>query len=250
VVVLGLFKASKSDVYTPLLMCAAVYYYRNAAEHRKMPKLSILWALLVVGLIASISTLRVGGIGLEGGYASEIQFRYSDQLGSVLAPVVATIYGYTALGFQNFSNLLARGDEELRLGTSLFRPILSAFMQGDWARSMDIPVDRWGVVSDAANVGTYLTGLYIEGGVFGCLAGSFLYGLLINGVYIRFRNKEGGMWMFVYIALLFPWTWLFFTNAFSVLTTFTNIIYIFAIFILIRSIRRRIELSRGPAVSQ
>jgi oligosaccharide repeat unit polymerase len=243
VIVLSLFKASKSDVYTPLLMCAAVYYYRNYAERRKIPKLAMLWGLVAIGVLASISTLRVEGIGLEGGYASEIQFKYTDQLGSIVAPVVATIYGYTSLGFQNFSNVVARGDEGLRLGTSLFRPLLSAFMQGDAARSLDIPVEQWGVVSDAANVGTYLTALYIEGHVFACLAGSLLYGLLVNGVYVRFRVKEGGMWMFVYIALLFPWTWLFFTNAFSVLTTFTNIIYIFVVFIVIRTAQNYSELS-------
>ena len=246
VVVLAILKASKSDVYHPLLICAAIYYYRNAAEHRRAPRFSVLWLLFVVGALASITTLRVEGLGLEGGYASEIQFKYSDQLGSVLGTMVATIYGYVSLGFQNFSNVIARTDDSWRLGTSFFRPLLSAFMQGDAARSLDVPVDQWGVVSDAANVGTYLTGLYIEGHAFVCLAGSFVYGLLVNAVYIRFRLKEGGMWMFAYVAFIFPWTWLFFTNAFSVLSTFTNVFYVFGVFVVIRSIqayRRRVHVT-------
>jgi oligosaccharide repeat unit polymerase len=246
VVVLALLKASKSDIYHPLLMCAAIYYYRNAAEHRRAPRLSVLWLLLLVSALASVSTLRVEGLGVEGGYASEIQFRYSDQLGPVLGAIVATIYGYVSLGFQNFSNVIARTDDSWRLGTSFFRPLLSAFMQGDAARLLDVPVDRWGVVSDAANVGTYLTGLYIEGHAFVCLAASFVYGLLVNAVYIRFRLKEGGMWMFAYVAFLFPWTWLFFTNAFSVLSTFTNVLYVFGVFVVIRSIqayRQRVQVT-------
>lgn len=237
VVVMAILKASKSDIYHPLLMCAAIYYYRNAAEHRRAPRLSMLWVVLLMGALASVSTLRVEGLGVEGGYASEIQFKYSNQLGPVLAPIVATIYGYVSLGFQNFSNVIARTDDSWRLGTSFLRPVLSAFMQGDVARSLDVPVDQWGVVSDAANVGTYLTGLYIEGHAFACLVGSFVYGVLVNAVYIRFRLKEGGMWMFAYVAFLFPWSWLFFTNAFSVLSTFTNVVYVFGVFVVIRSIQ-------------
>jgi hypothetical protein len=237
VLVLALLKASKSDIFHPLLMCAAIYYYRNAAQHRRAPRLSALWLLLLVSALASLSTLRVEGLGVEGGYASEIQFKYSDQLGPVLGPIVATIYGYVSLGFQNFSNVIARNDDSWRLGTSFFRPLLSAFMQGDAARSLDVPVDQWGVVSNAANVGTYLAGLYIEGHAVVCLAGSLVYGLLVNAVYIRFRLKQGGMWMFVYVVFLFPWTWLFFTNAFSVLSTFTNVLYVFGVFMVIRSIQ-------------
>src|SRR5580698_641063 len=40
VVAMAILKASKSDIYHPLLMCAAIYYYRNAAEHRRPPRLS------------------------------------------------------------------------------------------------------------------------------------------------------------------------------------------------------------------
>jgi oligosaccharide repeat unit polymerase len=246
VVVLAILKASKSDIYHPLLMCAAIYYYRNAAEHRRAPRLSMVWVILLVIALASVSTLRVEGLGVEGGYASEIQFRYSEQFGPVFGPIVATIYGYVSLGFQNFSNVIARSDDSWRLGTSFFRPLLSAFMQGDVARSLDVPVDQWDVVSNAANVGTYLTGLYIEGHAFACLAGSLVYGVLVNAVYVRFRLKGGGMWMFAYVAFIFPWTWLFFTNAFSVLSTFTNVFYVFGVFVVIRSIqayRRRVHVT-------
>jgi oligosaccharide repeat unit polymerase len=237
VVLLAVLKASKSDIYAPMLMCCCLYYYRNRSEGIKLPKLWWLWLLLAISLLSFISTIRLGGVGREGGYASEIEFKYSDQLGPILTPVVATIYGYMALGFQNFSNVIARNDESLRLGTSLFRPVLSAFMQGETARSLEIPVSEWGVVSESANVGTYLTALYIEGHVATCLLGSFLYGLFVNGVYIRFRLNEGGMWMFVYVTLLFPWTWMFFTNAFSVLTIYTNVVYVIATFVILRASR-------------
>jgi oligosaccharide repeat unit polymerase len=239
VVALGFFKTSKSDVYTPILVCAALYYYHKKARGEGIPKAWAVWLMIALAATASISTVRLEGIGNSGGYADEIEFKYSTELGPVLTPIVATIYGYTSLGFQNFSNVVALDDDKWRLGTSLFRPLLAAFLQGDEARALDIPVQNRGVVSNAANVGTYLTGLYIEGGVTLCLLGSLIYGLLVNAIYTRFRLRQGGMWMFIYVAVLFPWTWIFFTNAFSVLTTYTNLFYIAAFFVMVRGRRTR-----------
>lgn len=230
VVLVGFLKAAKTDVYIPILVCAALYYYHRKRRGAKLPTW---WKALGVALgllVISLTSIRIRGTGWQTGYADAIQFRYSEELGPVLSELVSIVYGYTSLAFQNLSNYMALSDGELRLGTSLFRPVLSMLMQGELADSLDVPVDKWGVVSDAANTGTYLTPLYVEAGAGGCLLASLLYGLLVNVAYVKFRRR-GGAWMFVYVSLIFPWTWLFFTNAFSVLGMYTNLFYVAMFFI-------------------
>jgi oligosaccharide repeat unit polymerase len=237
VIAIGFLKTSKSDIFIPVLSYAGLIYYHHLARrlaraqqgHRPrtgIPKLYKVIAALTLLLVVSVTSIRLQGVGQTGGYAGLIEFRYTEQLGPVLSEVVSVLYGYSALGFQNFSNYVNTHPVEFRIGTSLFRPALSAVMMGAVADAMTVPVDAWNVVSDAANTGTFLTPLYIEGGLYFCLLGSLLYGLLVNIVYAAFRSRRTAGWMFAYIALLFPWTWLFFTNAFSVLSIYINLFYV------------------------
>lgn len=239
VVAIGLLKTSKSDVFIPLLSYSGLIYYHYQSRrkhtssapqvHASLPRTYKMIAVGALLVVISVTSVRLEGIGLTGGYAGLIEFRYVDELGPVLSEGVAIVYGYTALGFQNFSNYVASHDVVLRLGTSLFRPVLSAMMMGSTADALGVPVDQWNVVSDAANTGTFLTPLYIEGGPAFCLLGALLYGCFVNGVYRAARSRESLGWRFVYISLLFPWTWLFFTNAFSVLSIYVNVFYIGAL---------------------
>ncbi len=238
VALLAILKASKSDMFITLISCFALLYYHYKARGKHIPKSWLLVVPILVVLVVSMTAIRVQGIGHQGGYAGEIEFKYTSYLGVTLSEVVSIIYGYMALGFQNLSNYMEHGGTDFRIGTSLFRPLLSALMQGDLIDSMSAPVRETYVISDAANVGTYLRGLYIEGGIIFCLLGSIIYGILVNAIYLKFRKMKGGMWMFVYVGVIFPWVWLFFTNAFSVLTTYTNLIYIIAFFILLRASTR------------
>lgn len=226
VIAVGLVKASKSDIFIPILSFGGLIYYHYRIRNRSLPMLYKMILLATVIVVISITSIRLEGVGLTGGYTGLIEFRYSDQLGEVPSEIASIVYGYTALGFQNFSNYINSHFAEFRIGTSLFRPILSAFMMGDVASSMSVPVDTWNVVSDAANTGTFLTPLYIEGGLAFCLLGSLVYGLIVNFVYLSFRTSRSVAWIFVYISLLFPWTWLFFTNAFSVLSIYVNLFYV------------------------
>jgi hypothetical protein len=236
VIAIGLVKASKSDIFLPILSYGGLIYYhyhlRRAppraypAVNRSVPGLYKSIALATLLMVVSVTSIRLGGVGLTGGYAGLIEFRYADELGAIVSETVSIIYGYTALGFQNFSNYVDSHEVVFRIGTSLFRPLLSALMMGDLADSLGVPVDSWNVVSDAANTGTFLTPLYIEGGTFVCLLGSLVYGLLVNVVYLSFRSTRSAVSMFLYISLLFPWTWLFFTNAFSVLSIYVNLFYV------------------------
>jgi oligosaccharide repeat unit polymerase len=226
VVVLGLAKASKSDIFIPVLAYGGLAYYHYRIKNKALPKLMLVAAALALLLLVSITSVRLQGVGVTEGYSGLIEFRHTDSVGPVAAEFISIIYGYLALGFQNFSSYVATHPAEFRLGTSLFRPVLSALMMGDEADIMGVPVDQWNVVSDAANTGTFLTPLYIEGGVIFCLIGALLYGLLVNFVYLSYRSKGSIAWLFAYISLLFPWAWLFFTNAFSVLSIYVNLFYI------------------------
>lgn len=226
VVALGVLRASKSDIFIPALAFGGLAYYHYRIGKRRVPRKLLLVMVSTLLLAISITSVRLQGVGLTDGYSGLIQFRYTDRFGPLVSELLSIVYGYTALGFQNFSNYLVSHSEEFRLGTSLFRPVLSALMMGSEADAMGVPVERWNVVSDAANTGTFLTPLYIEGGVTFCIIGALLYGSLVNTVYYWFRSTGSAAWMFAYISLLFPWVWLFFTNAFSVLSIYVNLFYI------------------------
>jgi len=239
VIVIGILKASKSDVLIPILSYSALIYYHirskdissNSTPYSTRQLLHrfyiICSALVIVILFSAITSIRLEGVGNVGGHADLIEFRYIEEIGAFPSEVASLLYGYSSLGFQNFSNFINTHETEFRLGTSLFRPILSAAMMGEFADSMSIPVDEWNVVSGAANTGTFLTPLYIEGGAYICILGSLLYGLLVNFFYMMaFQRRHAVTWRFAYISLLFPWSWLFFTNAFSVLSIYLNVFYV------------------------
>jgi oligosaccharide repeat unit polymerase len=226
---LGLLKASKTGVFTPVIYYFAVYYYFKKAQD--MPVITLRSGLFIFGtllVMVLITALRVEGVGANS-YSSLIRFVHEDTLFYPLNEIAAIIYGYIALSFQNFSNYTDYHDGKLRLGISFFRPFLSIFMQGEYVREMVVPRSNWHFVSTAATVGTYLRGLYMEGGLLLCLFGSAIYATFVNWLYIRFRMAGGGIWMFVYIIMIFPWTWMFFQNAFSILTFHVNSFYVILI---------------------
>lgn len=227
--ILGVLKTSKSDVFTPVLIYSALLYYHFRSKNKRIPKWPIILLMVITLLMILMTDIRVEGVGYQGGYAKMIGFKYSEELGFPLNEIIANIYGYVSLGFQNFSNYVVHGTDDFRIGTSLFRPFLSALMQGDVARALDVSYDESYMRLGPANVGTYLRDLYIEGGAAFCIIGSIIYAVLVNAIYIKFRIK-GGVWMFIYIAFLFPWVWIFFQNAFSILQIYVNAFYVFAIY--------------------
>ncbi len=248
IVGLGLVKASKSDVYIPILCYCGLIYYQYRRSGRPLPQRYKFFALLTVLAVISITSIRLEGVGLDGGYSGLIDFRYSNQLGVVASEGVSIAYGYTALGFQNFSNFVTTHPAEWRVGTSLFRPVLSAFMMGNVADALGVPVDQWNVVSDAANTGTFLTPLYAEGGLLFCLLGALVYATIVNFTYYHFRSRRSLVSLFMYTSLLFPWTWLFFTNAFSVLSIYVNLFYVAAMsWLFVEKKRRLVTQSRAMA---
>lgn len=245
---LSVLKASKSGVFTPILYYFAIFYYLKVFRRERFAFVKVGFVIIaVVLLLASLTIVRVLGVHDISGFSGQIEFRYANNIFFPLNEIIATIYGYVALGFQNFSNYVDSGQTKLRLGTSLFRPFLSMLMQGDYIREMSVPKSEstWHFVSWGATIGTYLRDLYMEGGVIFCVVGSLLYASLINYLYFKFRKSGRGEWLMAYVVFLFPWTWIFFQNAFSILTFYVNAFYVFTIFLMLNIISRAVQGNRS-----
>lgn len=236
VFLIGILKASKSDIYIPLLgFFTTLYYFR--IRHQSFIGLSMqsrqtsnlrYYSLLFVSLISLplLTSLRLDGIGYSGGYSSLVGFQEIESVSYLFNELFAIIYGYGSLGFENFRHFVDSYPANDRYGISLLRPFFSVLMMGDFVDGKIPTSQELNYVSDAANTGTFLTPLYAEGGLAFCLLGSLLYGLLVNSLYARLRRKGGLTNLLLYISILYPWSWLFFTNAFSVLSIYANLFYI------------------------
>jgi hypothetical protein len=77
-----------------------------------------------------------------------------------------------------------------------------------------------------------------------------VYGLVVNLIYLRFRRSGSTTWLFIYINFMFPWVWMFFTNAFSVLAFYTNAFYVVAIAACAEWTVRWVRVTRGQAVTR
>lgn len=217
--VVGVLKVSKSDIAEPAFLYFMVYYYTRPSSWRiSVAKLLIPTVMMLIVLLG-VTEIRLSGQG-AGNYADVIEFK-GESLPSALRVLLAQPYGYVALNFENFSRYVDMSNSLLRLGTSMFRPLFSVVMQGSIPNEMLDGLDLH-EMAPAANVGTFLRDLYVEGGVTMCLVGAFWNALLIRLAYNHFRRRQDDISMVIYVTLLFPWIWIFFTNAFSILTVYSN----------------------------
>src|SRR3989442_1131242 len=223
--VLGILRAFKSDIFMSVVYYAAVIYYYRRSRNLGLPRLrTAVVAILFVAVLALITTLRTTGAANPSLYSQLIAFKYS-RLPFPVNEILGVAYGYTSLNFENFGRFVEYGAHDLRLGTSMFRPLFSVFMQGRIPDAMLAGVN-WHPVGPFANAPNGLTDLYVEGGPFLCIIGPLVYGTLINSIYIRFRRSGSPTWGFVYINFLLPWVWMFFSNAISVLGYHANALYV------------------------
>lgn len=236
ILLIGVVKASKSDIFIPLLSFGVIFYYcrihgksdasNPSQRSSRGAMLYILLGCTGMLLLPWITAIRLEGINSSFSYASLIDFQSPPGINDSIREFFSIVYGYTALGFENFRRFVDAYAGEYRYGTSFFRPLFSALMQGAHVDGWKLPYEELHHVSEAANTGTFLLSLYIEGGALFCLLGACAYGLLINILYIRLRSRGSLVDLAIYTFMLYPWSWMFFTNAFSVLAIFSNVIYI------------------------
>ena len=223
-------KTSKSDIIEPSFFYILSYYYTRLKSRRiSYVKISC-FAIVIALALFEITEVKLIGQGGMTTYADVIDFNIKAY--AVLRDFLALPYGYMVMNFENFSRYVEMSNSKFRLGTSMFRPLLSLFMQAYIADELSSEIDLH-EITPAANVGTFLRDLYVEGGVLICLIGAFWNALLMRWVHSRFRRRQDDISMVVYVVLLYPWLTIFFTNAFSVLTTYSNLF--FAVVILFAS---------------
>lgn len=231
----GLLKASKSDIFIPFIYYSSIFYYLRGWKIKKFAIKFFIIFIVVALFLATVTEIRVRGVGYAKPvtYSDLIKYKNIAFLPLPVNNLISIVYGYACLNFQNFSNYVDVDDGRLRLGTSFFRPFYSIIMHGDIANELLVPKSKWNFVSRSATVGTFLRDLYMEGGAILCLIGSFIYSILVCLIYFKFKTKKNLVWLLIYANFMFPWIWLFFQNAFSVLTFYLNAFYIILIPIIV-----------------
>lgn len=224
---LGILIVSKSDIFIPLIGYAGMLYYIRKAKGKTISSRHMLIIFSSISaLFGWLTYLRVSGVEVVKTpvyYSELIRFKYLD-LPLGMSEVFSLLYGYSALTFENFSRYFDASVESYRFGSSALRPFLSLLMQGRVASEMLEGIDLH-YLSSAATVGTFMRDVYIEGGACWTVLVALSYAILVNYVYVLFKSKKTPTLMIAYLVVLYPWVWLFFTNAFSNLTTFTNLFF-------------------------
>ncbi|SRR6266496_154218 len=222
---LGVLRAFKSDIFGSLVASAVVvYYYRRSQRLRLGPVKVVLAVSICIGLLALLTTLRTTGTQNPALYSRLIDFKYKG-LAFPLNEILGVTYGYSCLNFENFGRFLEYGTYQSHLGTSMFRPLYSVFMQGRIPDNMLAGIN-WHPVGAFANAPNGLTDLYVEGGPLLCILGPLVYGVLVNLVYVRFRRSGSPTWLFLYVNFVLPWVFMFFSNAFAVLGYYAQVFYV------------------------
>jgi hypothetical protein len=173
--------------------------------------------LVILVLLYWTAAVRTGGVQ-SNLYAQNIGFKLGGE--GPWHELLAQIYGYAALPFENFHLFFASYSGAYNLGISALRPLLSITGQGRVADQMlsQIPFTA---VSPAAGSATFLTPLYAELNVEGVLIIPIFYGLLVNGLYVRFRVRPSFINFLLYLNFVYPWAWLY-QQCLSVLTFYLN----------------------------
>lgn len=229
----GLLKLSRSDIFVSALNLGATeYYLRRFAPPRPLNvrRLVATATAAVVAVLAAGTILqatlaaRIGSRSSNDDYAAAIGFIPRGD--NALYGAAAQAYGYLALPFENFRRAFERTDGGFHPGTSALRPLFSAAGQGRTADEMLSRIAIPDPVSSAAGSSTFLTPIYMELGLTGVLLVPLAYALLVNVLYAQFRSRPSLLTYLAYLNFLYPWTWLYFNNAFSVLTFYLNALFI------------------------
>ena len=128
-------------------------------------------------MLFELTEIRLIGQGSMTAYADVIEFNAKAY--PVLRDFLPLQYGYMVMNFENFGRYVEMSNSEFRIGTSMFWPLLSLFMQGYIADELSSGIDLYEIIQ-AANIGIFLRDLYVEGGVLICLIGTFWNALLIR----------------------------------------------------------------------
>jgi hypothetical protein len=195
------------------------------------------YAVLGVGLIVALNSLLLVRAGFDAGgrgFADLIELRID---AGPLSSTVGEIYGYVAMPFENFANVLRLDLHGDFLGVGPSRPFFSLLGQSALAETRMSHLDLNSVLLFPINTYTFLTLTYVELGVAGVLIVPFVYALFIGALYRRFRMRPTLASYSLYLCFLPCWLWMFATNGFSVLSFYLNALFIVLLVVVERAYR-------------
>ncbi len=224
--VFGLLKLSRSDLFVATLSIVATdaYYRRYTAQFKRSGVGAFLryGALFAgsLGLYYAVMAVRIGTSTVGTIYGELIGFRLRSD--TPVVQLLAAVYGYAALPFENFQRFFSSSPGGWNPGVSSLRPFFALANQGDWADRIDATVAYPDPVSGAAGSASFLTTLYAEAGILGVVLVPVFYALLVCGIYLMMRRRPSLLTILLWVNFIYPWAWLYFNNAFSVLTIYLN----------------------------
>jgi oligosaccharide repeat unit polymerase len=220
----GALKLSRSDIFiaTVSVLVAHHYYGRWRAPATAAWRRALAYGTLLVAslfMYYAVLAVRVGGTG-GALYADFIGFRWRSE--EPAGQLAAVVYGYAALPFENLHRLLDTPNIEPHVGVGLLRPLYAVTGLGGVADSIDARIPYPDLASGAAASATFLTNVFAGGGMLGIAVAPALYALIVNLTYLALRRRPSWTALLLYVNFIYPWTWLYFNNAFSVLTFYLN----------------------------
>jgi oligosaccharide repeat unit polymerase len=144
--------------------------------------------------------------------------------GTIPGPILYA-NAFFAQPFQNFADFYRDYHGLYYPGVGFFRPVLSIIGAGQYGNRMTERINfEYYLRAYPANTFPFITYLYAESGIAGTFLFSCFYALLVNFVYVRFRNKPNFFWLISYIAAAGTgWAGLFSSNPFQTLIIPANI---------------------------
>jgi oligosaccharide repeat unit polymerase len=258
-----LLKMSRIDFVNIITSIVFVeYYYRafllpeKSSLRQKFVKywrqLVLAIVVIAVGWILSTTYMNLRtGVTMGSDYMTK-RLGIEIDLPEPASSFVVHLYSYVAMPFENFANFYNSYSGGYKPGIGFFRPVLSLIAQGRVADEMLRSVD-FNLQLLPVNTYPFITLIYAELGMLGFLVSPIVYGLFVNGLYIRFRRRPNFPNFFVYVICPFAWLWMFSWPVFTVLTFYLYMAYtlvLYRVYLLLRAVGPQKVSVRGyPAPS-
>jgi hypothetical protein len=231
--VMGILKLSRSDVFAATISIFAVEHYarmfgsaRARDRRRDLARAAVVGACALVVYYAMMG-VRIGSTPFPVIYAELIEFRVDRNV--PLRGMMGAVYGYTAMPFENLHRFLDEADGRVHAGAGTLRPFVSAAGLGELADRAGAEVGYPAPATGAAGSATILSSVVAAARVGGGRLVVGGKGGLIWVLYARLRREPSMLNLFLYINFLGSWIWLFFNNAFGILSLYLNAAFVLVV---------------------
>ena len=223
---LEILKLSRSECIYGLSTILLVHYYyqkRTGGPSRKLRR-PLSGFFRTLGIAAVVVLLALGSAtlfqqlrGNRPMAKSSRGLQIKTDLPEPYASTVDEIYGYFALPFENFSNLVNNYHGGTNLGVGVLRPLYSIVGLGRIPREEieSIDFDQYFLMLPV-NTYPFLSSIYAESGWAGILIAPLLYAIGINFLYLVFRLRPTIEMLVLYTTMVsYCWLWVFSNQNFT-----------------------------------